>query len=273
MRCCMVDRIYKSIFNRVALSLLIVSRKRDMDGLDTSIVIQAANTHAEKTLNLVRDEIVGCKLSDVLPMADCELRFGSYHGARDWEVFDTLNGIECKIIIRPFEQDFHWIEIHTANDFDEKQTELIQLINSLKSQVLRFISKEAFYLRENSYLKKTMNNLPFIVTIKDQHLRYRYANKAFCHLTGLELFILLGKTDQELYSEENANSLMKGDNQVLESFEPFFGEIHFSEANGKRHILYTHKKRIVDNKGSNSIIMACMEITDSDAAPEAEPTI
>src|SRR6185503_4442898 len=76
-------------------------------------------------------------------------------------------------------------------------------------------------LRENQSLLKTiMDHSPAVVFLKDREGRYLYVNSRFKVLVRLPLEQVLGKTDAELFSADEAAAFRANDLAVLESGAP-----------------------------------------------------
>jgi PAS domain S-box-containing protein len=68
----------------------------------------------------------------------------------------------------------------------------------------------------NRFLDSLIENLPLMVFIKDAHtLRYVRQNRATLNLLGLSTDDVIGKTDRDFLPEEQADSLMAKDREVL----------------------------------------------------------
>ena len=67
------------------------------------------------------------------------------------------------------------------------------------------------------------NQMPFLFWVKDEESRYVWGNRVINELAG---GTVVGKTDSELPSAENAAALVAHDRQVLEKGEPVFTNEH-----------------------------------------------
>ena len=86
-------------------------------------------------------------------------------------------------------------------------------------------------LRESQALLKTiMDNCPAMIFLKDPQGRYLFANQEFERLTGPRVFEVVGKTDFEIFPQEQAAAFHANDMQVLEAGAPLtFEEVALHE--------------------------------------------
>ncbi len=86
-------------------------------------------------------------------------------------------------------------------------------------------------LRESQALLKTiMDNCPAMIFLKDPQGRYLFANQEFERLTGPGVVEVVGKTDFEIFPQEQAAAFHANDIQVLEAAAPLkFEEVALHE--------------------------------------------
>ncbi|HZJ18934.1 MAG TPA: PAS domain-containing protein [Pricia sp.] len=120
--------------------------------------------------------------------------------------------------------------------------------------------------KESENLLRTLvDNLPLNVFIKDTESRKILVNKSECEflgVTGPEE--LLGKTNHDLYNEEDANALRKQDLKVMEALIPLLShEIVIRNKNGEKITLLTSKIPLLDESGKASgLIGISLDISD-----------
>lgn len=74
-------------------------------------------------------------------------------------------------------------------------------------------------LLSNSNFRLFLDNSPMLAFVKEDGV-YRYVNRVFCRVFDEPEEFFIGKTDEELYSEEVAQTLMATDADILADGEP-----------------------------------------------------
>src|SRR5690349_5186107 len=92
------------------------------------------------------------------------------------------------------------------------------------------------------------DNSPSSIFIKDPAGRYLYANKSFEKALGVDAACLRGKSDEEVFSDEQAASFRRHDQAVLRAGVPLEFEEVSMLADGP-HTSIVHKFPLLDEKG------------------------
>ncbi len=258
----LVYKMYKRLFNNLSMAVLVVS-KRVLGGDDgVMITIAQVNQHALELLKLGEYLPENTELSQFFPIVDTELRFGMVTCAESAVVYDSYDDVDYKIVVQALQNGSYTLEIYPGKAEEDNQQNNRQLIQSLKHEILKLISKEAFQMRENEYLSRLLNCLPAIVAIKDSNFRYRYVNNSFANVVGRFPKDIIGKTDYDLFSSEHANRYREKDKLIIEQNVTVSEEEQFIDHNGVLHDLYTKKIPVVDNNGNISIQLLSSDITE-----------
>lgn len=257
-----MESLHKKILDNIALGVLVVSRSANCAQESVSITIQDANNFARTAFSLGEGLLEKVELCKYLPIVDTELRFGLSQQDAQVMVYDSFENVNYRVLIRNLEQDLYWVELHKDSEEPQFQSDNRQLIQSLKHEILKLISKEAYMMRENEYLKRLLNELPVLVAIKDSNFRYRYANKSFCDLIQSSLKTLIGKTDYDLCTPEEADQFRDLDKTVIESGSILTREEAYTDTDGIRHVLLAKKTPLQDNNGNISIQLVAVDITE-----------
>lgn len=85
----------------------------------------------------------------------------------------------------------------------------------------------------NSFMRYT----PSLQYARDDHLRFTYANEAFCKLFGIKNEEVLGKRSQSFMPSETALTMHRGDMQVLRTCDPYEFVVTLPVADGERSFL------------------------------------
>jgi PAS domain S-box-containing protein len=75
--------------------------------------------------------------------------------------------------------------------------------------------------RETAILNSILNSIPHPIFYKDKEGVYQRANPGFYNMHGLAEESLLGKTDNDVFSKEEAQYFMDTDNHIFKSAAPF----------------------------------------------------
>lgn len=116
-------------------------------------------------------------------------------------------------------------------------------INRIRDISDRKQAEEALRQRE-SYQRALLDNFPFMVWLKDEESRFLSVNQTFAELCGApSVEALVGKTDLDLFPEEQALAFQAADRSVLEEGKPRTIEERIS-SEGRDFWLETYKSPI-----------------------------
>ncbi len=119
-------------------------------------------------------------------------------------------------------------------------------------------------------LENIIDSIPFILFVKDaEERRLRVANKTFADMFNVTKEWLLGKLDHDYFPQEQADSFVAIDTEVLATKKlKAFEEV--ARANGVDRIFSTKKVPILDEQGEARYVIGITEdITERKAAEEA----
>ena len=127
-------------------------------------------------------------------------------------------------------------------------------------------------LRSQKLITSVLENLPDMIFVKDaKDLKFVRVNKAGENLLGYSREVLIGKTDHDIFTKEEADFFTATDRQVLESgcLLDIKDEPIETKDQGRR-ILHTKKIPICDDKGEPQYLLGISEdITDRKQAEDA----
>jgi len=127
-------------------------------------------------------------------------------------------------------------------------------------------------VESETFLNAVFENIPNMIFIKDaKDLRFVRFNKAGEDLLGLSREALLGKSDYDFFPENEANSFVKRDREVLKSLklkDTPEESIH-TLSKGER-ILHTQKIPLLDKAGSPQFLLGISEDITERKLAEAE---
>jgi PAS domain S-box-containing protein len=117
-------------------------------------------------------------------------------------------------------------------------------------------------LRESEeYLNRIINCIGDPILVKDSQHRLILINDALCALAGKPREELLGKTDHDHYSKEQADIFWAQDDRVLDTGREQIVEDEIADAEGKSRTIMTRKSLLTDKAGNQQIVCVVRDIT------------
>ncbi|HAA28987.1 MAG TPA: hypothetical protein DCE56_16465, partial [Cyanobacteria bacterium UBA8553] len=139
---------------------------------------------------------------------------------------------------------------------------------SLLTVINSTLERYKFYQESQEKVQKTYNFLYHVfnrvedpIFVKDKDHRWLLYNKRFCEFLQLDKDEILGKSDTDLFSQEEAEVFWKQDALVLETGIPNENEEVISFEQGTR-IISTKKSRFIDRTGEAFVIGIIRDVTD-----------
>lgn len=108
--------------------------------------------------------------------------------------------------------------------------------------------------KTNDFLDNIINTVPDPIFVKDSQHRWVILNDAFCNFIGFSRDELLGKTDYDCFSEQEADIFWEKDDLVLSTGLENVNEEKFTNASGKSYIIST-KKALFDQPAAGEKIL------------------
>jgi PAS domain S-box-containing protein len=102
---------------------------------------------------------------------------------------------------------------------------------------------------ERNLLKYFFSATPDCVVYKDKDFIYRSVNPAFCKFLGKKESEIIGKTDYDLFPEDEARTYREYDALVIKTGEPFLRDELVSTPNGEKFWLQVAKTQVRDDRG------------------------
>lgn len=123
--------------------------------------------------------------------------------------------------------------------------------------------------RAEAFTERVVDFLPDPVFVKDEQHRWVLLNKAMADLTGREAQDLLGKTDFDLFAEEEARVFWDMDRMVFETGEENLNTEHFTGPDGVKHIVATKKAVFDDDSGKRYLVGTIRDVTELENTKQA----
>jgi PAS domain S-box-containing protein len=94
---------------------------------------------------------------------------------------------------------------------------------------------------EPLFARQILDHLAHPIFVKDREFRFVYVNRALCELVGVSSRDMLGKTDYDLFPQEQADSFRAKDLQVFQGCAVAIEDEPITDASGIEHTLATTK--------------------------------
>jgi PAS domain S-box-containing protein len=120
---------------------------------------------------------------------------------------------------------------------------------TVKNHIEELTEREKTIARQEELLKSIMNGTPDFVTLQDRNLKYTFAGKAFCDYFNMDEKDIIGKTDSDIFTEQQAKINADESKQILATGLPLAKEITFKRSKEQKwfHVL---KVPVFDQDGS-----------------------
>ncbi len=219
----------------------------DMDG-----IVRYANASAYELYGYEEPELIG------LPV----------------DIFNSGNTIETQAIINDIVSKGGWSGelIQKKKDGSLLQTLLtVSLVTNDQGQPIGYssnskdISEKKYYeqklLGVQNFLDSIINAIPTPVFVKDFLHNWILLNDAFCSFIGFRREELLGKSDYDFFSREEADIFWYNDNKVLIDGEEVVNEETFTDSRKFTKTILTRKRLYIDDAGDKYIVGVITDIT------------
>ncbi|MFP4213294.1 MAG: ATP-binding protein [Desulfohalobiaceae bacterium] len=134
------------------------------------------------------------------------------------------------------------------------------LAMTLDERIQQLSDTEAELSRQKNLLQTVLDVTPDMIAFQDRDLMYQLANKSFCSYFKVQESEVLGKTDEDIFSEEQADQNYHEDMQILQTGEPLSKEI--SVRSGRTSIWFHILKVPVYNQEEIAgLLLAARDIT------------
>ncbi|MCF7873540.1 MAG: PAS domain S-box protein [Candidatus Omnitrophica bacterium] len=199
-------------------------------------------------------KLVGCTGVE-LSLKKIDILFSSFSDKNIF--FNLLNrGGPVRLFhTKPKDKD-DWVAVSAAIVYTQDKQKIIEgLVQDISHQ--KKMHDHIFV--EKHFLENLLDNLPDAVYFKDIESRIIKANRFYIQGTGLAKEEIMGKTDFDFFSFEQAQEMFKDDQQVISSGKPLVGKIEKTTlSDGSKNQVITTKIPMHDKQGK---IIGTMGIT------------
>ncbi len=150
----------------------------------------------------------------------------------------------------------HWVAISAAIVYTEDNQKVVEgILQDISHQKKMY---DHIFV-EKHFLENLLDNLPDAVYFKDIENRIIKANKFYIQGTGLPKEEIMGKTDFDFFSPEQAQEMFNDDQKVIKTGKPLVGKIEKTTlSDGSKNQVITTKIPMRDKQGE---IIGTMGIT------------
>ncbi len=118
-------------------------------------------------------------------------------------------------------------------------------------------------IQEKALMDSMINSIPDLIFYKDRNNTYLGCNEAFCKFNEMTYDQIIGKSDFEIFSKEQAGYFHDTDKKVIEGREIFRAESWETNTKGEKYLLDTLKVPFTDKNGVPlGIVGVCHDITE-----------
>lgn len=120
---------------------------------------------------------------------------------------------------------------------------------TVKNHIEELTEQGKTIARQQGLLKTILNVTPDFITLQDKDLNYTFAGKAFCDYFKIDEADIVGKTDADIFTMQQAELNVSESRQILATGVPLAKEITFKRAKDQKwfHVL---KVPVYDQDGS-----------------------
>src|ERR1700751_4257781 len=170
--------------------------------------------------------------------------------AEEWNAsLSTGNPFPTEARMRRTDGQYHWFLIRKALAIPPNQNDDSSLRTLIACEDINDRKQaEAKQRQSEIQLQVFFDNSPNMIFLKDREGRYLYANREFKRVRRITEQHINGKTDDELFSAEQATAFQASDRQVLEAGVPIEFE-HVTIQNDGQHTSIAQKFPLFNTDG------------------------
>lgn len=128
---------------------------------------------------------------------------------------------------------------------------IVLLMTGVTAYLRKEVKKRTAEIQESeNKLNSILSDVGSSIYIKDNALRYQYANRATCENLGLKESEIIGKLDSDLYGEDEASQIMQTDRNVIETGHRYTGEeVIRKPSDAQPHTFFSVKIPLINSLG------------------------
>jgi diguanylate cyclase (GGDEF)-like protein/PAS domain S-box-containing protein len=160
--------------------------------------------------------------------------------------------------------DYSWRDSRTKVVGNDDTQRLMAAGQRLATEVSRMLASEPDIADRHYWLETMVNHIPDYIYAKDLEGRFLVANQATVTENGFrEAHEIVGKTDFDIHTPENARHFAEAERRVIETGEPMFGIEELNAVSKEERWLMTSKVPLRNKQGATiGIVGVSRDITD-----------
>jgi PAS domain S-box-containing protein len=127
---------------------------------------------------------------------------------------------------------------------------------------------EARLEHSQQFLNDILNYIPDLIFVKDERHRWVLLNDAFCSALGHTREELLGKTDYDFHTKEQADVFWEKDNLVFNTQGTNVNEEVYTDPEGYERTILTSKAAFRDEQGKKLLVGVAHDISERKRAEQ-----
>ncbi|MDD5129447.1 MAG: PAS domain S-box protein [Candidatus Omnitrophica bacterium] len=244
---------YKLVFENMLNGFALHEMVLDNSGRPVDYIFLEANPAFERMLEVKKDEIIGRKVTEVLPgiqddPVDWIGKYGAVAAGHGDLKFENYSSVLRK-----------WFSV---NAFSPRAGQFVTITEDITERK----TAEGRIKENEKFLSAIIENIPNMIFVKDaKELRFLRFNKAGEKLFDRSREEMYGKNDFDFFPEEEARFFVEKDRIVLNTKQGVdIPEEVFRKKTGEERILHTKKMPILDDQNNPVYLLGISEdITDS----------
>ncbi len=134
------------------------------------------------------------------------------------------------------------------------------MTHSLKERIDELKNTQSRLSHQQNVLRTILDGTPDIVSLQDTDLIYQAVNKAFCYYFDLEEKEVIGRTDYDIFSQEQAKQNEMEDKEILGTQTSMTKEIQLTNK-GSQQWFHVLKIPVTSNGEITGILLTARDIT------------
>ncbi len=146
-------------------------------------------------------------------------------------------------------EKYCWEKNNFGDELQDLAEAFVTMAMTVKKHIEEVTEREKTIARQQGLLKTIMNVTPDFITLQDRDLTYTFAGKAFCDYFNFKEEDVVGKTDFDIFTGEQAELNVQEGKQILASGHPSIKEISLWQAE-EQEWFHVIKVPVYDQDGS-----------------------
>jgi diguanylate cyclase (GGDEF)-like protein/PAS domain S-box-containing protein len=227
--------LYEETFNQKAIGIGYISE----DG-----IIMDVNPYIEELLGYSKEELIGKNIANVSHSDD----MSTSHMA--WNKLKEKKGHFTETFQKRYRKksgDWVWVEVHLSALWSDSG-KFMHMVGFIQDITKRHEDQEAL-VSQKKLLSTVMDSAEDLIFYKDINHRYLGGNEAWYKYNNLTPSQAIGRRDDEIHTQEVAQSIMSNDKQVIDSRRRMVFKEETIDCRGRKAVFEVFKSPLIDENG------------------------